>query len=65
MARVPGAIMPWESAVVDSSTPVFGLSANQTSRRVRTVCRAVRLGDCFTGHSGTVGVAPELVECDV
>ena len=54
------AIMPEGFAVVDPSTPVFGLSASQIGRRVNAAAKAAGLGDGFTGHSGRVGMAQDL-----
>ena len=48
-------IMPEGMAVVDPSTPVFGLSASQIGRRVKAACQAAGLGDGFSGHSGPGG----------
>ena len=52
-------------AVVDPSTPVFGLSANQIGRRVNAAAKAAGLGDGFTGHSGRVGMAQDLAAAGV
>ena len=54
------AIMPEGFAVVDPSTPVFGLSASQIGRRVTAAAKAAGLGEGFTGHSGRVGMAQDL-----
>ena len=54
------AIMPEGFAVVDPSTPVFGLSASQIGRRVDAAAKAAGLGEGFTGHSGRVGMAQDL-----
>jgi len=51
------AIMPEGFAVVDPSTPVFGLSESQIGRRVNAAARAAGLGEGFTGRSGRVGRA--------
>ena len=45
-------IIPEGFAVVDPSTPVFGLSASQIGRRVNAAAKAAALGDGFTGHGG-------------
>ena len=58
-------IMPESFAVVDPSTPVFGLSASQISRRVSAAAKAAGLGDGFTGHSGRVGMAQDLTAAGV
>ena len=39
------------------SDSVFGLSAHQISRRVKTMAKAAGLGDGYSGHSGRVGLA--------
>ena len=52
-------------AVVDPSTPVFGLSASQIGRRVNAAAKAAGLGDGFTGHSGRVGMAQDLAAAGV
>ena len=54
------AIMPEGFAVVNPSTPVFGLSASQIGRRVNAAAKAAGLGEGFTGHSGRVGMAQDL-----
>ena len=41
-------------------TPVFGLSAQQISRRIRAAAMAAGLGDGFSGHSGRVGMARRM-----
>ena len=56
------AIMPEGFAVVDPSTPVFGLSASQIGRRVNAAAKAVGLGEGFTGHSGRVGMTQDLAK---
>ena len=59
------AIMPEGFAVVDPSTPVFGLSASQIGRRVDAAAKAAGLGEGFTGHSGRVGMAQDLAAAGV
>ncbi len=59
------AIMPEGFAVVDPSTPVFGLSASQIGRRVNAAAKAAGLGEGFTGHSGRVGMAQDLAAAGV
>ena len=59
------AIMPEGFAVVDPSTPVFGLSESQIGRRVNAAARAAGLGDGFTGHSGRIGMAQDLAAAGV
>ena len=58
-------IMPEGFAVVDPSTPVFGLSASQIGRRVNAAAKAAGLGEGFTGHSGRVGMAQDLTAAGV
>ena len=64
-ARALVAIMPEGFALVDPSTPVFGLSASQIGRRVNAAAKAAGLGHGFTGHSGRVGMAQDLVKSGV
>ena len=59
------AIMPEGFAVVDPSTPVFGLSASQIGRRVNAAAKAAGLGEGFTGHSGRVGMTQDLAAAGV
>ena len=47
---------------MDRNTPVFGLSVKQIGRRVKTAAEAAGLGEGFTGHSGRVGMAQDLVK---
>ena len=54
------AIRPVEE-LLDLNAPIFGLSARQIGRRVK----AVGLGEGFTGHSGRVGMAQDLVKTGV
>ena len=49
----------------DANLPVFGLSARQVSRRVDAAAKAAGLGEGFTGHSGRVGMAQDLVKSGV
>jgi len=58
------AIRPAEQ-LVDPKTPVFGLSARQIGRRVQAAARAAGLGEGYTGHSGRVGMAQDLVRSGV
>ena len=51
--------------LLDPSTPVFGLSPRQIGRRVQAAARAAGLGEGFTGHSGRVGMAQDLVRSGV
>ena len=40
--------------------PVFGLSDQQISRRIRAAALAAGLGEGFSGHSGRVGMARRM-----
>ena len=51
--------------LLDRNTPVFGLSSRQIGRRVQAAAEAAGLGDGFTGHSGRVGMAQDLVKTGV
>ena len=55
------AIRPTEE-LLDQNAPVFGLSAKQIGRRVQAAAKAAGLGEGFTGHSGRVGMAQDLVK---
>ena len=52
-------------ALLDASTPVFGLSPRQIGRRVQAAARAAGLGEGFTGHSGRMGMAQDLTRTGV
>ena len=56
--RTLGALRP-ESAAPDST--VFGLHSAAIAARIRAAAVAAGLGDGFTGHSGRVGMAQDLV----
>ena len=58
------AIRPAEE-LVDTKTSVFGLSSRQIGRRVQAAARAAGLGEGYTGHSGRVGMAQDLVKSGV
>ena len=58
------AIRPAEQ-LVDPKTSVFGLSTRQIGRRVQAAARAAGLGEGYTGHSGRVGMAQDLVRSGV
>ena len=45
----------------DLSQPVFGLTGEALANRVSAAPRAAGLGDGYTGHSGRVGMAQDLV----
>ena len=53
------AIRPNE-AVIDPAASVFGLSARQISRRIKTATKMAGLGEGFSGHSPRVGMAQDL-----
>ena len=53
------AIRPQE-AVIDPDASVFGLSAGQISRRIKTATQVAGLGDGFSAHSARVGMAQDL-----
>ena len=58
------AIRPVEQ-LLDLNAPIFGLSARQIGRRVQAAALAAGLGEGFTGHSGRVGMAQDLVKSGV
>ena len=47
-------------AVIDSGASVFGLSARQISRRIKTATKMAGLGEGYSGHSPRVGMAQDL-----
>ena len=47
------------------ATPVFGMSARHIGNRVRAAAKAAGLGEGYTGHSGRVGMAQDLVKSGV
>ena len=47
------------------SGPVFGLSPQQIGLSVTAAAKAAGLGEGFTGHSGRVGMAQDLVKSGV
>ena len=51
--------------LLDRTTPVFGLSPRQIGRRVNSAAKAAGLGEGFTGHSGRVGMAQDLLKSGV
>ena len=51
--------------MLDLKAPVFGLSSRQIGRRVQAAAKAAGLGEGFTGHSGRVGMAQDLVKSGV
>ena len=52
-------------ADVDGAAPIFGLSVRQLNRRIQAMARAAGLGEGFSGHSGRVGMAQDLVKSGV
>ena len=53
------AIRP-EEAVIDPGASVFGLSANQISRRIKAAAKMAGLGEGFSAHSPRVGMDQDL-----
>ena len=51
--------------LLDLDTSVFGMSARNIGKRVTAAARAAGLGDGYTGHSGRVGMAQDLVKSGV
>lgn len=51
--------------LLDPNTKVFGMSTRHIGNRVRTAAKAAGLGDGYTGHSGRVGMAQDLVKSGV
>ena len=51
--------------LLDLNTPVFGLSARHIGNRVKAAAKAAGLGEGYTGHSGRVGMAQDLVKSGV
>ena len=58
------AIRPTDE-LLDLNAPVFGPSSRQIGRRVEVAASAAGLDDGFTGHSGRVGMAQDLVKSGV
>lgn len=48
--------------LLDINTSVFGLSARHIGNRVKAAAKAAGLGDSYSGHSGQVGMAQDLVK---
>ena len=63
-AQALKAIRPAQQ-LLDTNTPVFGLSPRQIGRRVQAAAVAAGLGEGFTGHSGRVGMAQDLARTGV
>ena len=51
--------------LLDLSTKIFGMTARHIGNRVRAAAKAAGLGEGFTGHSGRVGMAQDLVKSGV
>ena len=51
--------------LLDPETPVFGMTTRHIGNRVRAAAQAAGLGEGFTGHSGRVGMAQDLVKSGV
>ena len=63
-AQALRAIQPTRE-LLDPSTPVCGLTTRHIGNRVRAAAPAAGLGEGFTGHSGRVGMAQDLVKSGV
>ena len=55
------AIRPVEE-LLDLNAPIFGLSVSQLNQRILAAAQVAGLGEGFTGHSGRVGMAQDLVK---
>ena len=51
--------------LLDLKSSVFGMTARNIGKRVMAAARAAGLGDGYTGHSGRVGMAQDLVKSGV
>ena len=51
--------------LLDPATPVFGMTTRHIGNRVKAAAEAAGLGEGFTGHSGRVGMAQDLVKSGV
>ena len=68
VAFVSAPTMAALSLIQDAASPtgsVFGLHANQISRRIKQAAHTAGLGDGFSGHSPRVGMACDLVRAGV
>ena len=52
-------------ALLDPGTSVFGMTTRHIGNRVKAAAEAAGLGEGFTGHSGRVGMAQDLVKSGV
>ena len=50
---------------LDQKASVFGMTARHIGNRVKAAAEAAGLGEGFTGHSGRVGMAQDLVKSGV
>ena len=50
---------------LDPATPVFGMTTRHIGNRVKAATEAAGLGEGYTGHSGRVGMAQDLVKSGV
>ena len=51
--------------LLDRNAKVFGMTARHIGNRVRAAAKAAGLGQGYTGHSGRVGMAQDLVKSGV
>ena len=51
--------------LLDPATTVFGMTTRHIGNRVRAAAKAAGLGEGYTGHSGRVGMAQDLVKSGV
>ena len=51
--------------LLDPGASVFGMTTRHIGNRVRAAAEAAGLGEWFTGHSGRVGMAQDLVKSGV
>ena len=51
--------------LLDPGASVFGMTTRHIGNRVRAAAEAAGLGEGFTGHSGRVGMAQDLVKSGV
>ena len=51
--------------LLDRNTSVFGMTTRHIGNRVRAAAKAAGLGEGYTGHSGRVGMAQDLVKSGV
>ena len=51
--------------LLDRNAKIFGMTTRHIGNRVRAAAKAAGLGEGFTGHSGRVGMAQDLVKSGV